>query len=233
MRAPDAVPTDEELVVRVRARDSVAFGGLYDRYVGAVYALAAHTLGRAEAEEIVQDVFLRLWRRAAQFDPARSSFGAWFMAIARHRVLDELRRQGQHRRLAAAGDAERLLAQAPDPAMDPHTSVVVHDSALAVRHALSDLPQDQRRVLVLGYFGGLSQSEIAAVLGWPLGTVKKRVRLGLQKLRRTLAPLAPPLPPLPRGMFQDESARATARVRPDPASGREHAALAPLGGRGD
>jgi len=224
--APDGVPTDEELVVRVRARDPLAFGVLYDRHAGAVYVLAAHTLGRAEAEEIVQDVFLRLWQRATQFDPARSSFGAWFMAIARHRVLDELRRRGQSRRLEAAGDVERHLARALDPAMDPHTSVIVHDSALAVRHALADLPDDQRRALALGYFGGFSQSEIARVLGWPLGTVKKRVRLGLQKLRRSLAPLAPPDP---EGMPEDENARAPSRARPVAAAGRVPADVARLG----
>src|SRR5688500_5779106 len=94
---------DATLDWRVCLRDAAAFGALYDRYAPAVYALAAHVLGTGAAEEVVQDVFLRLWQRAAQFDPQRSPFGAWFMAIARHRVLDELRTRGQARRLAATG----------------------------------------------------------------------------------------------------------------------------------
>jgi RNA polymerase sigma-70 factor, ECF subfamily len=181
-------PTDESLVACVTLGDAPAFALLYDRYAPAVYALAAHALGAARAEEIVQEVFLRLWQRAGQFDPERSVFGAWFMAIARHRVLDELRRLSQERRTAAAGDAERLLARAPDPALEPEHEVWLRDAARAVRLALADLPDDQRRVLVLSYFGGFTQSAMAERLGWPLGTVKKRVRLGLQKLRRALAP---------------------------------------------
>jgi RNA polymerase sigma-70 factor (ECF subfamily) len=140
-------------------------------------------------------VFLRLWQHAGQFDPARSAFGAWFMAIARHRVLDELRRRGQARRLAVAGDVERLLVQAPDGALDPGAEVWLRDAARAVHHALAALPDDQRRVLVLGYFGGLTHSAMADLLGWPLGTVKKRVRLGLQKLRRSLAAFSDDPPP--------------------------------------
>jgi RNA polymerase sigma-70 factor, ECF subfamily len=174
------------LVARVRMQDTDAFGVLYDRYAPAVYALAAHMLGTADAQEVVQDVFLRLWQRAAQFDPTRSAFGTWFMAIARHRILDELRRRGQARRLAATGDVERLLARVPDPALDPNTQAWLRDVANAVHRALAELPDDQRRALVLGYFGGFSQSAVADLLGWPLGTVKKRVRLGLQKLRRAL-----------------------------------------------
>jgi RNA polymerase sigma-70 factor, ECF subfamily len=183
---------DALLAARVRHGDAEAFGALYDRYAPAVYALAAHALGPAEAEEVVQEVFLRLWQRAGQFDPVRSAFGAWFMAIARHRMLDELRRRGQARRLSAAGDVERLLASAPDPALDPGTEVWLRETAHAVRSALAELPDDQRRVLVLAYFGGLTHSAMSDLLGWPLGTVKKRVRLGLQKLRRSLAAFGDP-----------------------------------------
>ena len=192
MPGPDAALTDEALAARVQVRDPLAFGALYDRYAPAVYALSAHALGTAAAEEVVQDVFLRLWQRAAQFDAQRSPFGAWFMAIARHRVLDELRTRGQARRLAATGAVERLLAHTPDPAMGPETEVWLRDAARAVHTALAELPDEQRRVLVLGYFGGFSQSAIAELLGWPLGTVKKRVRLGLQKLRRALSPFGTP-----------------------------------------
>jgi RNA polymerase sigma-70 factor, ECF subfamily len=235
--------TDEALAERVRLRDTAAFGALYDRYAPAVYALAARALGAAEAEEIVQEVFLRLWQRAAQFDPTRSAFGAWFMAIARHRVFDELRRRGQAQRLAVGGDVERLLARAPDPAVDPDIQVWRQDEAHAVRLALAALPDDQRRVLVLGYFAGFTQSAMADLLGWPLGTVKKRVRLGLQKLRRALAPLnesavAPPgRDPAPRSIALPSShpteAAATAAATSGATVGRELAApVHPGGARG-
>jgi len=181
--------SDEGLAARVGQRDTAAFGALYDRYAPPIYALAAHALGPAQAEEVVQDVFLRLWQRAGQFDPARSTFGAWFMAIARHRVLDELRRRGQARRFAATGDIERLLAGASDPTASLDAQVWLRDAAHAVHRALAELPDDQRRVLLLGYFGGFTQSAMADLLGWPLGTVKKRVRLGMQKLRRSLVSL--------------------------------------------
>ena len=180
-------PTDEELVARVTERDRTAFALLYDRYAKPIYALAAHTLGRAEAEEVVQDVFLRLWNRADQFDAQKGSFRAWFMAVARHRVLDELKRRNQQERLiVAAGEIERLLSEASDPAADAEEETWLHERSKAVVEALKGLPDEQRRVLVLAYFGGLSQSSMAERLGWPLGTVKKRIRLGLQKLRTAL-----------------------------------------------
>jgi RNA polymerase sigma-70 factor, ECF subfamily len=208
---------DEVLVALVQLQDRDAFGALYDRYAPAVYALAAHMLGTADAEEIVQDVFLRLWQRAAQFDPTRSAFGAWFMAIARHRVLDELRRRGQVRHLAAAGDVERLLARTPDPALAPDTQVWQQDAADAIHRALADLPNDQRRVLVLGYFGGFSQSAMADLLGWPLGTVKKRVRLGLQKLRRALEAFGDGVRP-PYDRTPKPATPATATLKREPAA---------------
>ena len=195
---------DEALAVRVCRRDPAALAHLYDRYARAVYALAAHTLGPGDAEEVVQDVFLTLWSKAEQFDPARSAFGAWFMAIARHRVLDELRRRGYQRRLRAAEAVDRALAQAVDPALSVEDEVWQRESGAAVLRALQRLPEEQRRVLVLGYFGGLSHAAMASHLGWPLGTVKKRIRLGLQKLRAALGGLAP--------VAEDEATAAIAPV---------------------
>jgi RNA polymerase sigma-70 factor, ECF subfamily len=192
--APDTHDSDEALAARLRGRDAAALAGLYDRYAAAVHALATHTLGPADAEEVVQDVFLSLWRRAGQFDPQRGAFGAWFMALARHRVLDELRRRGAQQRLRAAVAVEHLLATAAGDgpgAASVEEAVWQRERGAAVLSALRQLPEAQRRVLVLSYFGGLSHAALAAHLDWPLGTVKKRLRLGLQKLRAALGRYAP------------------------------------------
>jgi RNA polymerase sigma-70 factor (ECF subfamily) len=186
-RLSTPAPSDEALAARVAQRDPAALTALYDRYARPIYTLAAHLLGPAEAEEVVQDVFLRLWHKADQFDPDRSRFGTWLMAVARHRVLDELRRRGDRRRAQTADEIDRVLARVVDPSVDLEADAWRREWGDRVRRALGTLPEDQRRVLVLAYFGGLSQSALARQLGWPLGTVKKRVRLGLQKLRTALA----------------------------------------------
>ncbi len=168
--------------------DLTAFSLLYDRYDRPVYAMAAHLLGSAEAEEVVQETFLRLWRSAAQFDETRGRCAPWLLSIARHEVLARLRRRTREQRLALAEDIDRLLATAPDHAIDVEEQVWRRERGDLILQALNELPPEQRRVLVLAYFGELSQATIAASLGWPLGTVKKRVRLGLQKLRQLLGP---------------------------------------------
>jgi RNA polymerase sigma-70 factor, ECF subfamily len=180
-------PSDETLVERVAAGDLAAFSALYDRYDRPVYALATHLLGAAEADDVVQEVFLRLWRNADQFDATRGRFATWFLAIARHEVLARLRRRTREECLALAGDIDRVLAAAPDISIDIEEQAWHRERSALVLRALNRLPPEQRRVLVLAYFGELSQATIAESLGWPLGTVKKRVRLGLQKLRQALA----------------------------------------------
>ena len=181
-------PSDEALVTRVAHGDLTAFSALYDRYHRPVYAMAAHLLGSAEAEEVVQETFLGLWRNAAQFDETRGRFAPWLLAIGRHEVLARLRRRSREQRLALAEDIDRLLATAPDRALDVEEQVWRRERGEFIHQALNELPPEQRRVLVLAYFAELSQATIAASLGWPLGTVKKRVRLGLQKLRQNLGP---------------------------------------------
>ena len=181
-------PSDEALVARVAHGDLTAFSLLYDRYDRPVYAIAAHLLGAGEADDVVQEVFLRLWRSAAQFDETRGRFALWLLAIARHEVLARVRQRSREQRLALAEDIDRLIATAPDRAVDVEEQVWRRERGDLILQALNELPAEQRRVLVLAYFGELSQSTIAASLGWPLGTVKKRVRLGLQKLRQALAP---------------------------------------------
>jgi RNA polymerase sigma-70 factor, ECF subfamily len=179
-------PSDETLVARVCRQDVTAFSQLYDRYARPIYVLAARALDRAEAEEIVQEVFLRLWHKANQFQPERGPFGAWFMTIARHHVWDVLR--GLHREPSLAAEViDQLLMESTTSAVNVEEEAWSQEVGEAVLRALQGLPAEQRRALVLAYFGGLSQSSIAQHLGWPLGTVKKRIRLGLQKLRTALA----------------------------------------------
>ncbi|RIK40507.1 MAG: RNA polymerase subunit sigma-24 [Chloroflexi bacterium] len=178
--------SDESLVERVKQREVAAFTLLYDRYAPAVYALAAHQLSPADAEEIVQEAFLRLWRRAEQFDPGRGAFKAWFMTLVRNHIFDHLKRRSHEERTAALDEIERLLGEVNDPEASVAEALWEHEQQAAMVRALHELPPEQRRAIVLAYFGGLSQSAIAAELGWPLGTVKKRIRLGLQKLRGQL-----------------------------------------------
>jgi RNA polymerase sigma-70 factor (ECF subfamily) len=184
--------TDEVLAVRVAHGDRLAFVQLYDRYARRVYVFAAHVLGAVRAEDVVQDVFLSLWRSARRYDSRRSSFATWFMAVARHRVLDELRRSSVERRVVAIQPVEELLSLAPDTSPEVADVVSRHERDDALLDALAVLPSEQRRAIVLAYFGGLTHVEIAATLGEPLGTVKKRLQLGLSKLRQALGerPLA-------------------------------------------
>lgn len=188
-----SIDSDSELVLRVAGGDVDAWSTLYDRYASSVYAFAAHMLGRDHAEDVVQESFLRLWRSAGRFDPARGAFSSWFYAIVRHHIQDRLRHRRREERLMVASDADELLSEAPIPGVDVPEVVLQRERGRAVLRALQSLPPDQRRVLVLAYFGvGLSQTAIADYLGWPLGTVKKRTRLGLQKLRHLLDPDTPP-----------------------------------------
>ncbi|MBA2519576.1 MAG: sigma-70 family RNA polymerase sigma factor [Chloroflexia bacterium] len=186
-RYPPRDPSDSTLVARIGRGDVAAFELLYDRYARSVYAMAAHMLDPEKAEEVVQEVFLRLWHKAHQFDPSRSAFRTWFMAIARHQALHELRRRGGSQQITVSGDIDRILAETADEAIDVEEQAWRRERDDTALRALGCLPAEQRQVLVLAYFGGLSQSAIADHLQVPLGTVKKRTRLGLNKLRAALA----------------------------------------------
>ena len=186
---PDPAPvSDEHLALLIAARDMNAFAQIYDRYARAVFAMAGHMLGVNEAEEAAQEIFMRLWHKAAQYDPARGPFSHWFMSIARNYILDKLRARGERARVLAAEQAELVLAEIPDPRADVVEKVWQNQRGDAIARALQRIPAEQRRVIVLAYFGGMSQSEISIHLQVPLGTVKKRIRLGLQKLRAALSP---------------------------------------------
>lgn len=183
---PSSGLDDNALAIRVAQGDVVAFGLLYDRYVRTVYALAVHLLGASEAEEAVQDIFLRLWNKADQFDADRGSFAGWFMTIARNHAFRALSTRSRRQRIESAEDIDRLLAQTVDTTVDVEEQAWIHVRERAALLALNELPVEQRHVLVLAYFSGLSQSAIAQHLDLPLGTIKKRTHLGLQKLRRAM-----------------------------------------------
>jgi RNA polymerase sigma-70 factor (ECF subfamily) len=167
------------LIRRLVAGDQHALGDLYDKCAGLVNALALRVLrDAADAEDVVQEVFVQAWRQAARFDPARGTPEAWLCTIARSRALDRLRRRAARR--------EESGEQAPPAVATPR-----NEEALAVRKALDGLSEVQRRALELAYYEGLTQSEIAARLGEPLGTVKTRIRSAMIRLRETLGPAAP------------------------------------------
>ncbi len=183
---------DDALMLAILERDQHAFAVLYDRYVDLVYSAAYRILGDSGlAEDTVQDVFVRIWRRPETFIAERGRFISWLMSVTRHRALDELRARGRrHRReggpLGDPVESARPVFQPSEP--DPLASAELAEERAAVRRALEALPPEQRRTLELAYFGGLTQQQIAALLHEPLGTIKTRIRLGMQKLRRGLEP---------------------------------------------
>lgn len=194
------VPTsDHGLVLRVAGGDERALGELYDRYGATSYSLAVSVVGdSADAEEVVADAFAQVWQTAAAYNPARGSVGAWISIITRTRALDLLRSRKRRLRAlerSAATDGDGLAIAISTPSEAPDREAEHSDEQRLVGRSLADLPEPQRRVIELAYFRGLSQSEIAAELDQPLGTVKTRMRSGMDKLRKTLTPYLPELRP--------------------------------------
>lgn len=169
--------------------DTDALALLYDRYSTAVYSLCLRILREpAVAEEVAQEVFVRLWRSAASFEPERGRVSTWLLRIAHNLSLNEVRRRQSRPVVAPEVDWEiegtRLSDQSEEG--DPATMVWMRERAQCVREALAQLPVAQRQAIDLAFFGGLSQAEVAAALGDPLGTVKSRIRAGMQALRELL-----------------------------------------------
>ncbi|MFN8558648.1 MAG: sigma-70 family RNA polymerase sigma factor [Dehalococcoidia bacterium] len=179
--------TDEELVLLVRGRDERAFETLYDRYADLVYSVALRVLADPTlAQDVAQEVFLRIWRAPESFDIGRGRFSNWLVSVARNRAVDEVRLRGR-RRLREVG-AQSMADDPPDgQAEDPAVAAQTEIERSAVRRALFTLPVEQRTALELAYFGGMTQQEIAELLNQPLGTVKTRTRLAMKKLRHALA----------------------------------------------
>jgi RNA polymerase sigma-70 factor (ECF subfamily) len=188
LRRDRAAPDDETLLARIADGDSRALELLYDRYARVVYALAVRMLGTGElAEDIVQETFWRVWRRSNTFQARRGQVAAWIFGIAHNLSIDELRRQRARPEQVYDTDERPVLRDHIDPTADVVGAALEQEQRRLITTALEQIPGEQRQVIELAYFGGLSQSEIAARLGTPLGTVKTRVRLGLQKLRELLA----------------------------------------------
>jgi len=186
----DLLPaTDEQLVLRVAAGEAPALEALYDRYVRQCFGLALRIVGDAAlAEEVVQEVFLKLWTQPEKYASHKGKFVSWLLSLVHHRCIDELRRRSRTEIALDDEETGRALRTKPDPAPEPGDQVWVMEQQRAVREALAQIPQNQRQVLELAYFRGLSHSEIAEKLGQPLGTVKTRIRLGMQSLRNLLEP---------------------------------------------
>jgi RNA polymerase sigma-70 factor (ECF subfamily) len=175
------------LVESVAAGDQSALAALYDATNRFIYSLILRVLGdMGSAEEVMIDVYTQLWRQAASYDANRGAPLAWMATIARSRAIDRLRSgwQDQHRK-----ESLDVLGDAPANAASPEESAAASERQRFVREALNLLTPEQRRVIELAYYSGLSHSEIAEKLNQPLGTVKTRTRLGMMKLREALAPL--------------------------------------------
>lgn len=177
---------DEELMPLIGAKDPEAFAVFYDRHGGVAYSLAYRIVGeRGAAEDVTQEAFISVWRSGARYDRARGSVRSWLLSIVRNRGIDALRsRAGKAPKLSF--DDDEILEQRPAEERTDEEAMR-RETASELRGALGELPGEQAKVLELAYFGGFSQSEISRMLGVPLGTVKGRMRLGLEKIRGELA----------------------------------------------
>jgi RNA polymerase sigma-70 factor (ECF subfamily) len=197
-KAADPGPTelrelaDEDLMQLVRRGEATAFEVVYERHSSAAFSLAYRMCGsRSAAEDVVQEAFLSLWRSGARYDRARGSVRTWVLGIVHNRAIDSLRRSVVHDRRRASDEGIEERFEAKD-----RTDVEVArlDEAQEIRDALQTLPVEQCRVIELAYFGGFTQTEIASMLDTPIGTVKGRMRLGLEKMRAQLGGLREVMP---------------------------------------
>jgi len=174
---------DASLLRDIQRGDRGAFAALYDRHASAAFGLAVKVTGdRGMAEEVVQDAFLALWRQAPRFDPARGQVRSWLLTIVHHRAVDAVRRRTARPERAMPDGAEEYLAAPGRPDEQAEQAL----DAAAVREAVSLIPEDQRRTVEMAYFAGMTHVEIAEATGVPLGTVKSRLRIGLEKMREHL-----------------------------------------------
>ena len=166
--------------------DPRAFEAVYDRHGGAAFSLAYRMVGdRTIAEDVAQEAFLSIWRSRLRYQRERGSVRSWVLGIVHHRGIDALRRNLVHERRRASAEGIEERQEAPERT---ELEVARRDEARTVREAIETLPDQQGQVIELAYFGGFTHTEIAEMLSMPLGTVKGRMRLGLEKLRNTLGP---------------------------------------------
>jgi RNA polymerase sigma-70 factor, ECF subfamily len=175
---------DEDLMQLVRRGKPAAFEIVYERHASAAFSLAYRIVGtRSGAEDVAQEAFLSIWRSGARYDRARGSVRTWVLGIVHHRAIDHLRRAAVHDKRRASDEGIQERFEAPERT---ESEVVRRDEARVVRTAIEELPAEQSQVIELAYFGGFTHTEIAGLLETPVGTVKGRMRLGLQKLRQRL-----------------------------------------------
>jgi len=178
------VIADDQLMGRIAEGDAVALEVLYDRYVRQCFGLALRLLQDPPlAEEVVQEVFTKVWTRPGSYSAQKGKFVSWLLSLVHHRCIDELRRSSRTQVSLEDPVTGSVLDTTADPNSDPAAEVWLGEQQRVVRQALEEIAPQQRQVLELAYYGGLSQSEIAARLDQPLGTVKTRTRQGLKSLR--------------------------------------------------
>jgi RNA polymerase sigma factor (sigma-70 family) len=176
---------DGQLVELVAQQDAGALEALYDRYGRAAYSLARRILTEETlAQDVVQEVFLSLWRDARRFDAGRGTVATYLLSMTHHRAVDVVRREENLRRWRTSDEGLEL---APDPKARVEDEVEASERRAEVRAALKDLPDPQRQALLLAYFGGYTQREVSALVGVPLGTVKTRMAAGMRKMREALS----------------------------------------------
>jgi RNA polymerase sigma-70 factor (ECF subfamily) len=183
---------DESLLRLIAGAQENALGELYDRYSRLVYSMAVNALGDAHlAEEVAQEVFLRIWQKAGTYQPEQGKVITWIASIARYRAIDILRRQKVRPEGNRVAWASEETLELPHPT-NLESEVETSQRRQRVRSAMAQLPEAQRQVLAYAYFQGYSHSEIAEILKEPLGTVKTRIRLAMDKLRQMLLEESPP-----------------------------------------
>jgi RNA polymerase sigma factor (sigma-70 family) len=175
---------DGQLVELVAEKDAGALEALYDRYGRAAYSLARRILTEETlAQDVVQEVFLSLWRNAGRFDAGRGTVATYLLSMTHHRAVDVVRREENLRRWRTSDEGLELEA---DPKVRVEDEVEAAERRAEVRAALNELPDAQREALLLAYFGGYTQREVAALVGVPLGTVKTRMAAGMRKMKEAL-----------------------------------------------
>jgi RNA polymerase sigma-70 factor, ECF subfamily len=175
---------DEEVMQLVQQGDPRAFELLYDRHGGAAFSLAYRMTGnRTAAEDVSQEAFLSIWRSRLRYQPERGSVRTWVLGIVHNRAIDVLRRSLVHERRRTSAEGLEERQEAPELT---DIEAARREEARHVRTALETLPEEQRRTIELAYFGGFSHSQIAEMLETPIGTIKGRMRLGLEKMRQHL-----------------------------------------------
>ena len=177
--------SDEQLIAQVARGDTAAYEMLYDRYGSMVMGLALKITGdRSLAEEVVQETFWRVWRKADLFQTQRGAFTSWFFGITRNLSIDLLRRQKTQ--VQPVNETEQIIEQTADPSTDVPEAAWLRQKHQQMRTAIETLPNEQRTVIEMAYFRGMTRQEIAQATGEPLGTIHTRARLALQKLREEL-----------------------------------------------